>query len=40
MQITRNARMGGVGRGGREGGGGDPFEITLIFNYISIKNAW
>ena len=34
-QISRNARIEGVGEGG-----GDPCEITLIFNYISIKNAW
>ena len=32
-QISRNARIEGVG-------GGDPCEIILIFNYISIKNAW
>ena len=33
MEIKRNARIEGVG-------GGDPCEITLIFNYILIKNAW
>ena len=33
MEIKRNARIKGVG-------GGHPCEITLFFNYISIKNAW
>ena len=25
---------------GLGGGGGDPCEITLIFDYISFQNAW
>ena len=33
MEICRNARIESVG-------GGEPCEITLIFNYIPIKNVW
>ena len=36
MEISRNVRIDCLGGGG----GGDPCESALIFNYISIEFAW